>query len=478
MKLRCLLLLVLLATLPAAAERVFILHTNDLHGYLEPAEEGGEARIATLVRAMRAAFPGQVILLDAGDLAQGTPLSGLFFGEPVAKTLDLLDYDAICIGNHEFDWGSERMTAMLEGAHQPVVCANLVKTDGTRPYPPYEIVTRTGVRVAVVGLITPDTPNVSSPGGTTGYKFLDPSISLRALLPELEDKADLIVALTHLGVEADKQLAKDVPEVDLIVGGHSHTPLFHPVYEGQVPIVQAGSYARYLGVLELEVDVPARKISQFDYHLLQLDDSVAPDPAVMALLQPYKVDVEQRMAEEVGKLTQTVTKEADENNYDSRLGNLICDVFLASTGADLALYNRGGIRANSLEAGPITLGDLYKLLPFNDPIVVLEVPGRELAAILLQGAEQAKLSGAGVNAVIAVNSGEVRSLTVGGQPVLPEKTYKLAVTGFLAAGGDGMGGLPNFPVVERFDYGRDLFAKHFKKVKTIVPPQAGRLRRL
>ncbi|MCA9792753.1 MAG: bifunctional metallophosphatase/5'-nucleotidase, partial [Candidatus Eremiobacteraeota bacterium] len=99
MNLRCLLLLVLLATLPAAAERVFILHTNDIHGYLEPAEQGGEARIATVVRAMRAAFPGQVMLLDAGDLAQGTPLSGLFFGEPVAKTLDLLDYDAICIGN-------------------------------------------------------------------------------------------------------------------------------------------------------------------------------------------------------------------------------------------------------------------------------------------------------------------------------------------------------------------------------------------
>ncbi|MCA9797617.1 MAG: 5'-nucleotidase C-terminal domain-containing protein, partial [Candidatus Eremiobacteraeota bacterium] len=147
-------------------------------------------------------------------------------------------------------------------------------------------------------------------------------------------------------------------------------------------------------------------------------------------------------------------------------------------GADLALYNRGGIRANSLEAGKIKLGDLYELLPFNDPIVTLEVPGRELAAILLQGADKAKLSGAGVQAVIDLDSQEVRSLTVGGQPVLPEKTYKLAVTGFLAGGGDGMADLANFRVVERFDYGRDLFANYFKKVKTIVPPQAGRLRRI
>lgn len=467
MGLRSLLLFLLLLALPASAERLILLHTNDLHGYLEATEKGGLSRVATLVRSLRAAFPGEVLLLDAGDLAQGTPLSGLFYGEPVARTLDLLDYDAVAIGNHEFDWGGEKMRAMLAAINEPVVCANLVTEDGTRPYPAYEIVDCKGLKVAVVGLVTPDTPNVSSPGGTRGYRFLDPVTSLQELMPELDEKSDLVIALTHLGVEEDKKLARAVPQLDLIVGGHSHTALEKPLTEAGVPILQAGSYARFLGFALLEIE--ADRIASLEYRLLPIGPDMAADPAVVELLAPFVADVTDRMEQPVGELLGGVSKVQTPGYVDNPLGNLIADVFRAETGADVALYNRGGIRVEQLQEGVVTRGDLYQLLPFDDPIVVLKASGSQLEAILRQGVEgPARISAAGVT--------RQEAFLVEGEPIVPDRTYRIAVTDFLANGGDQMPLLAGLEVEQRLDFGRDLFARHLERVGQLLPPLQGRLR--
>lgn len=464
---------------PAQAEkrRLIILHTNDLHGHLEAEEDRGLVRLATLIRSLKSAFPGQVVLLDAGDLALGTPISGLHYGLPTTRAMALLEYDAVAIGNHEFNWGQQRMREMLQAVEAPVLCANLVARQGPPPYQGWTVVERAGLRLGIIGLVTPDTPRRTLSRYVDGWSFLSGPDGARRVLREMPE-TDLVIALTHLGVERDQRLLEQIQEIDLVVGGHSHTALQEVVYHRGRPIVQAGSYGRFLGFLELELDTDEGELKVLSYRLIPVNQNIAPDPAVAALVEEYGREIRPRLAKVAGRVTGRVSKGAFEGAYDTPLGDLICDVIRAQTGADVALYNRGGVRFD-MQEGDLTVGDLHQLFPFDDPIVVLKLNGSQLARVLEQGTfgGQGPLSASGLRATALLGASRLDSILVNGEPLRSEAVYTLATTRFLAAGGDGMSTLRDLFLVRELPYVRELLLGHLSRHPTLEPPASARLLR-
>lgn len=460
---------------PAQAEqvRLFILHTNDIHGHLEPVTAGsdttaGFARTATVIRSIQAAFPGQVLLLDGGDMALGTPTSGLFFGIPTAESLKSLHYDVTTLGNHEFNWGKEKMFAYISATGAATVCANLVTEDGHPVIPPSHVIERNGAKIGIIGLVAPDTASRSPKAYTQGWRFLDPATATQKALQNLPE-VDAIIALTHIGVPADQKLAREVPQLDLIVGGHSHTALHEPLIENGVPIVQTGCYARFLGVLQVEIDTEADKLKLLSHHLVPIDESIAPDPEVSAIVRGYADKVQPILDKVIGEVQSDILNKPTPGSLDTPLGNYIAEALKTQAQTDVAFYNRGGVRGH-LTKGPLTVRTLHEMFPFDDPVTVLEASGQELIDVIEQGTQtRAKLS---PSQEITYLNGKA---LLNGRPIQPRKRYTLAVTGFLSTGGDGMSILNGLKVVRTLPFTRDVMQAHIVQHPRPASPKAGRI---
>ncbi len=472
--------LALLSPLQAEEVRLFLVHTNDIHGHLEASDgnvkTGGYVRVATVIKTLKAAFPGRVVVLDAGDLALGTPTSGHFLGIPTAEAMANVGYDAVAIGNHEFDWGQEAMAKLLKATGAPTLCANLVdEKDGSYPYPPFTVVERGGARIGIIGLVAPDTATRTPRAYTAGWKFLEAEPAMKKALGDLPE-VDAVVALTHIGEPADRALAKATPELDLIVGGHSHTPITELAHENGVPIVQSGCYCRFVGVMEVLVDTEADSLKVLEYHLVPIDLSIAPDPEVSAIVQGYADQVRPLLDKVIGQSSAEVLNSTSDSNLDRPLGNLIADALRAETGADVAFYNKGGVRG-TMPAGPLDVRTLQEMFPFDDPIVTMTVSGEQLKAIVEEGVKsQAKMSVSGLQASID-KAGQARIL-VGGEPLRGDRKYRLATTNFLATGGDQMSTLGRLTIDEFLPFTRLVMQSHIEKNPQVSPPPTGRLRRL
>ena len=468
------LLLLLITTGTTEERRLFILHTNDIHGHIEAYDHGGLERIAAAVKLFRAAFGDEVVLLDGGDTSLGTPLSGTFHGKPTAEIMASMKYDAITLGNHEFNWGKENMRRLTTGMKTPVLCANLVTTDGSDPpYPPYTIVEKSGVKLAVIGMVTPDTYRRAPVEATQGWEFLSPSVAFKSTYPTLPD-VDLVIALTHLGVDADKILLEASPEIDLVVGGHSHTPLQEIVYHSKRPIVQAGCYGQYLGVLEILVDTEANSAQVESYRLLEFDSSSPLDPRAHEIVEQYATELRPILAQVVATVPETLSKLPEANSFDTPLGNFISDVFREQAQTDIALYNRGGVRFD-MASGPLTVEDVHKLFPFDDPVTVLRGTGRQIWDIIEQGTVDGEgpLSSSGLEAKF--KNGKLYRVWVNGKSIQSRQMYTLATTGFLAGGGDGMTAIRQLQVIRKLPYTRDVLLNYLKTHNTVTSPGVGRL---
>ena len=460
---------------PAQAEqiRLFLLHTNDIHGHLEPVEAGsdttaGFVRLATVIRSMQAAFPGQVVLLDGGDMALGTPTSGLFFGIPTAESLKSLHYDVVTLGNHEFNWGQEKMFNYLQATGAAPVCANLVTEDGQSVVAPSHVIERNGVKLGIFGLVAPDTASRSPKAYTKGWRFLSAEDGARRALESMPD-VDATIALTHIGVPADQKLAQSVPGIDLIVGGHSHTALHEPVIENGVPIVQTGCYARFLGVLEVEIDTEANSLKLLSQRLVPIDESFAPDPEVSAIVQGYSDKVKPILDKVIGQVPKEILNKPSQGSIDTPLGSYIAEALRSETGADVAFYNRGGVRGH-LAQGPLSVRTLHEMFPFDDPITVLEASGEELVDLIEQGTRtRANLSS---SSGVTFNKG--RAL-IDGKPIQPRKLYTVAVTGFLSTGGDGMSVLSQLKTVRTLAFTRDVMQSYIEKHPNPSAPKSGKI---
>lgn len=474
-------LFILFAPCPGWAEqvRLFLVHTNDIHGHLEAStgavESGGFVRAATIIGTLKAAFPDRVVVLDGGDFALGTPTSGLFFGLPTAEAMACVGYDAVAIGNHEFDWGQPAMRRLLEASNAPTLCANLLQeSDGSHPFPPFTVVEKSGVRLGIVGLVAPDTATRTPAAHTRGWKFLAAEPAARQALDSLPE-VDAVLALTHLGEDGDRALARATPELDLIVGGHSHTALQQPVVENGVPIVQAGCYSKFVGVMEVEVDTEADTLRVLSSRLVPVDLSIAPHPQVGAIVEGYVAQVRPILDRTVGQVSAEVFNKPGVNTVDRSLGNLIADMLRAEAGTDFAFYNRGGVRG-SMPAGFLSVRTLHEMFPFDDNVVVLRASGSELKAIVEEGARtQAQLSVSGMR--VALDPDGTARIEVAGQPLRSDATYSFATTNFLATGGDNMATLARLKTERLLPFTRDVVQAYIEKNPTIDPPSTGRVTR-
>jgi 5'-nucleotidase / UDP-sugar diphosphatase len=444
---RCALAVALLLCLrgSAAAETITILHLNDFHGALEPTrpgagrpEEGGAARLATLVRAERTPT---TLFLAAGDLMQGTNLSNLFAGQPAIEAFNLMGLDASAVGNHEFDFGQPELRERAAAARFPFLAANIA---GDGPWKRSEIRQVGALRVALFGLTTEETPVATHPRNVQGLAFEDAVAAARSLVAELRPRADLVVALTHLGIERDEQLAADVPGIDVIVGGHSHAKAEQPLHVGSTLVLQAFERGVFLGRLDLEV--AEGKVTAHRYRLIPVTPQVGEDPAVAALVAGYARRLGDRMNEPVGTAAADLEGGKDEmRSRETGLGDLVADAMREAAGADVALINGGTIRAG-IPAGPVTIGTVYNVLPFDNWLMAFAITGAELRAALETGLSRVELRDGGFPQVSGMTyvfdpkapaGARLVSVSVGGAPLEETRRYVLATHDFLAAGGNG-----------------------------------------
>jgi len=439
------LLLCLLAPALTAAETLTILHVNDFHGALEPTrtaagrpEEGGAARLAALVKSERTPA---TLFLAAGDLMQGTNLSNLFNGKPVIECFNLMGLDASALGNHEFDNGLAVLAERAAEARFPFLAANI---GGAGPWKPAEIRRVGSLRVALFGLSAEETPVATHPRNVAGLTFDDAVEAARRMVAGLRPQADLIVALTHLGIEEDEKLAAAVPGIDVIVGGHTHTKLEQPELVGTTLILQAFERGVVLGRLDLEI--AQGKIASDRYRLIPVTAAAGEDPEVAAVVAGYSAKLGERMSERIGEAAADLEGAKDAmRTRETNLGSLVADVMREAAGADVALVNGGTIRAG-IPAGPVTVGTIYDALPFDNWLMSFALTGRELREALETGVSRVEVRDGGFPQISgmaftfdsqAPAGKRVVSVTVGDAPLDESRRYVLATHDFLAAGGNG-----------------------------------------
>ncbi|HEX5138761.1 MAG TPA: bifunctional UDP-sugar hydrolase/5'-nucleotidase [Planctomycetota bacterium] len=483
-------LLLLLLGAPAFAggnERVVVVLTNDLHGQMEPLppsplrpflqtqQAGGYAHEATMIRAARreaAEARAHFLLLDAGDIYQGTPIGNETRGEAVIAAMNTLDYDAMALGNHEFDYGVGNVVRLVRQAKFPVLAAN---ASGVREVKPYVLLAppRVPCRIAVIGLITTETPHITGPGATKGVRFSDPVEATRAIMKEVE--ADLFIVVSHIGRDADLKLAAQVDGIALIAGGHSHTPVNDRV-NGTL-VLQTHAKSLSLARADLTLDPNGWKVVDAKGRLLPVDPRAAPaDPAVTDVIGKYGKDLDARLKEVVGELLGPARRD------DGTAGNWMADVIRSVGKAEIGFTNRGGVRAD-LEKGPVTRADCYRLMPFDNDVVSMDLTGKEIRGLLdrnFAGATSPyRLDWSGLVVDVEGTGGTYRVVAVeaGGKPLEDGRTYRVATNSFLAAGGDGF---------ETFRRGkntsnagvliRDALANDLLERSPLMPPPDPRVR--
>lgn len=356
---------------PGDRVHLTIVHTNDLHGYVQNA-----AAIATVAREARAKNP-RTLFLDAGDAISGTPVSTVFRGEPIFEVMTLMGYDAATLGNHEFDHGWQQIARFRALAGHPLLCANATDPHGA-PLgdDAYRVFTLGGVRVGVIGLLTEDMPRVTTIANWDGCTVEPPLAAAKRLVPEVRAKADIVVLLTHVGVEVDAAIAGAVPGIDLVVGGHTHTELKEPIWapcgDRKVPIVQAYRYGERVGIVEFDWDPDERAIRGFHSRLVTIDAATMPNAAdVKALVDQWTKRAGERV--DLGEVIGTTKRKLDRATLRTALERIYAELL----GADFGFQNLAGVRAD-IAAGDISVEDVWKVLPFENTLVTMRLTGEQV----------------------------------------------------------------------------------------------------
>lgn len=400
MKLWVLAGIVLIVGCVAPRQSLTILHTNDIHGHFVPeraswrsdsAMVGGFGPLSGALDSVRNADKN-TIYLDAGDLMTGNPICNMVVDETeggaLLHLLNLCGCDAIALGNHEFDLGPEHLRNFVSKKKVEWLSANTVdKTTGNSLCQSYKIIERNGLRIGVIGLILTDLAGVVSKQAISDFTIADIAESAQKSIDEIDDGTDLIILLTHNGFEKDKELANSVHGCDIIIGGHSHTRLSEPVIENNIIIVQAGSYLKNLGVLN--VDVQKDKVTRHRGQLVELGAGrFAADPDVAEYCEQFSEEIER----EYGEVIATAGAPWERSYVESStLGNLLCDLLRDGYKADFSLINSGGIRKDVM-AGPVRKLDIIEMLPFANFVNLLEVSGNEVLTFAVRQA-QSQISG-------------------------------------------------------------------------------------
>jgi len=492
-------LLLLVAALPgrAADIRITILHTNDIHGWIMPRPAtsyapdprrlvGGAAALAAYVRQV----PGPKLLLDAGDWFLGTPEGGLRQGRAMAEVFNAVGYDALAVGNHDFDNGEANLEAMIRDLSAPVLCANIYRADGQHApeCKPWIIKEVAGVKIGIFGLLLSRMKGRAFAENIAGLAFRRGVDEARDAVAALREQgATVIIALSHQGLESpqepdlegDRALAAQVGGIDLIVGGHSHRVLPNGLRgSAREPlIVQAGWALTRVGQVELVIDARTKKLRRASARLVDLWlDQVGEDPAVAGIVAKLSREAGARYDVIVATAAAALWRSAD---AESSLGDWMTDCERDWAGADLAVQNGGAPRAD-LPAGPVSRRALFEVMPFDDRLVKLVMRGQDVKAWLELGVgatRPAQISGASVSYHRQAAAGRrLESVRIAGRELVESSTYTVVTLDFVAQGGDGYGA---FAAAQSQDFApallRDVLERCARRQGLIKIPPAGRL---
>lgn len=446
----CILAGLLLAAIPILSQpkQITILHTNDMHASFLPHEAywvrttpkplvGGFNELAFAIDSVKKTKTA-TLLLDAGDLMTGNPITDRVYkgaeGGALVEMLNLMGYEGFEPGNHDFDISYANFLKLASIAKFPVFTANLVDERTGHPITKkeYIIVEKNGLKIGVFGLMSREYYNLVSVGSTKGVKLLPYIEQAKKMIGLLRPKTDLLIALTHTGVDDDSILAVSVTGLDVIIGGHSHTRLRKPKYINGVIIAQTGSNAENLGVLDLTVENKA--VTKWDGSLDQLWYHPDRKTVVTALVDSFNTDIKKEYSQVIGTWVSESRSEGRGDESESGLGAFLAAAQRDGAHADLGFMNNGGIRKR-LAPGPITKQDLFEVLPFRNLLMKFDLTGkqvREIALHYLKGRPGIIIAGLSCEWK-KDDSGniEILKLLVRGKPVSENATYTGAASDYM-----------------------------------------------
>jgi 2',3'-cyclic-nucleotide 2'-phosphodiesterase/3'-nucleotidase/5'-nucleotidase len=434
---------------------ISLVSVNDFHGSL--AGEGknpGIARLASFINSEKKANPKGTLVLSAGDMFQGSADSNLVYGDSVLAAMNYIGFDAMSIGNHEFDWGLDKLRALESKAKFPFMAANIKeKTTGkTADYAKdYVIIDKDGINVGIIGLATPETLTKTKAENVAAYNFADASETVKALIPEVKKAgADIIIVLSHLGAAQDSktgevtgeaaELAKNISGVEAIVAGHTHLTVAGTV--NNIPIVEAYYNGRSAARVDLVVDTESKKVVEKNYYVDAKVISAPEDAKIKAWFTDSMSAIAPIKNQILGKATADFPHNAKDVQV-SVLGQWVTDVMRAKAKADIAIQNGGGIRRD-IPAGNITMGVMYELMPFDNTLFTFELTGKQVKQAIEHGIMSAtfvpgQFSGVKVKYDSSKPEGQriIQITTLDGKALDDNKLYKVVTNDFQAGGGDG-----------------------------------------
>ncbi|EEJ6632365.1 bifunctional UDP-sugar hydrolase/5'-nucleotidase [Salmonella enterica subsp. enterica] len=481
--------------------KITILHTNDHHGHFWRSEYGeyGLAAQKTLVDSIRkevAQEGGSVLLLSGGDINTGVPESDLQDAEPDFRGMNLIRYDAMAVGNHEFDNPLTVLRQQEKWAKFPFLSANIYqKSTGERLFKPWAIFTRQDIKIAVIGLTTDDTAKIGNPEYFTDIEFRKPAEEAKVVIQELNmnEKPDVIIATTHMGhydngdhgsnAPGDVEMARSLPagSLAMIVGGHSQDPVCMasenkkqvnyvpgtpcaPDKQNGIWIVQAHEWGKYVGRADFEFRNGEMKMVNYQLIPVNLKKKVtwdngkservlytpeiAENPQMLSLLTPFQNKGKAQLEVKIGSVNGLLEGDRSKVRFvQTNMGRVILAAQIARTGADFGVMSGGGIR-DSIEAGDITYKSVLKVQPFGNIVVYADMSGKEVVDYLTAVAQMKPDSGAYpqfANVSFVAKEGKLTDLKIKGEPVDPAKTCRMATLSFNATGGDGYPRIDNKP---------------------------------
>ncbi|HWR39539.1 MAG TPA: 5'-nucleotidase C-terminal domain-containing protein [Patescibacteria group bacterium] len=456
---------------------------NDFHGALTAGGKNpGAAKLAQYLKECKQADPQGSFVFSGGDMFQGTPESNMLYGKTVVAMMNEIGFDAMTLGNHEFDWGLDVLKERIQQSKFPVIAANVLDKTTGKPFAlvkPYVLLKKQGVTVGVIGMATPETAYKASPRLLAGLEFADPARIVEQLLPELKAQgADIIVVLSHLGSHQDKgevggeaaELAKSVSGVDLIISAHEHRLVAGEV--NRIPVVQAGYNGRAVAKTTLEYSPAQKKVIDAKMAIIELPfDGLTQDAAVQKLVE----QAEQELAPVKNVvLGNTVNGLEHDRSRLSVLGQWATDAMRQASQADIAFLNGGGLRTG-IAAGNITMGKLYEVSPFDDTLITLDLTGEQIKAVLEYGIRNANIgmvqfSGLQVNYDASLPQGQrvTAMILSSGMKLAAEKKYRVCINNFMTEGGDGFTMFKSGThIIDTFIPVRDAFRDAVKKAGVI-----------
>lgn len=479
---------------PDCTVRVTLLQVNDVYQFapVDQGDRGGLARVLTLKEAIRKQSPNTLFLL-AGDTISPSVESITYKGAQMIDAWNVAGLDYATFGNHEFDFGPDVLLQRMKESRFKWVAANVIDKKTGKPFGdalPYIVREFEGVKVGIFGLVLPETKTTSRPG--PDVDFLNPCETARKMVSELHARGvKTIVALTHLSMSEDKEVAR-CADIDVIIGGHEHSLLESA--SGGAPILKMTADAREMGQIDLNITKDTGTVESIDWRIIPVTRQIKEDPRFAGINRKYGALLKE-LSQVVGRTTVELdARSAIGRREETNVGNFIADAFRTATGADVAIMNGGSIRADEIiRPGPITYRDVLSILPFKNKVVKLEVTGALLRQALEHGVARSaedtepgrfpQVSGIrfALDATRPAGS-RIVNVTVNGTPLNEKAKYTLATSDYVAIdGGDGYEMLKQGRLLiprERAPFDSDVVRAAIASKRVIAPKVEGRITRL